>query len=93
MPWQGVFAEIEPIDADRYVQYFTPRRVGSMWSKINKAKVDRLAAEGRLHPAGRAVIDRAIADGSWTLLDAAEALVVTDELRAALVAQRATPSW
>ncbi len=79
--------KIQPIDADRYVQYFTPRRAGSMWSKINKAKVDRLAAEGRMYPAGRAVIDRAIADGSWTLLDAAEALEVTDELRRALIAR------
>jgi uncharacterized protein YdeI (YjbR/CyaY-like superfamily) len=77
--------KIQPIDAERYVQYFTPRRAGSMWSRINKGKVDRLAVEGRMHPAGRAVIDRAIADGSWTLLDAAEALVVTDELQQAMV--------
>ena len=35
-------------------------------------------------PAGEAVVERAVADGSWTLLDDVENLVVPDDLAAAL---------
>jgi len=40
------------IDADRYMIRFTPRRPGSIWSKVNLAKVEKLRAEGRMTPAG-----------------------------------------
>ena len=39
-----------------------------------------METEGLMLPAGRAVIDRAQADGSWTLLDDVEDLVVPDDL-------------
>ena len=42
------------IDAERYIQRFTPRKPGSNWSNINVAKVERLTAAGRMHPAGLA---------------------------------------
>ncbi|MGE3960161.1 MAG: YdeI family protein [Dehalococcoidia bacterium] len=35
-------------------------------------------------PAGRAVVKRAKADGSWTILDDVEALVIPDDLAALL---------
>jgi uncharacterized protein YdeI (YjbR/CyaY-like superfamily) len=40
------------IDADRYMQRFTPRRPGSNWSKINIAKVAKLREAGLMRPAG-----------------------------------------
>ena len=46
--------------------------------------VERLEREGRMTDAGRAVIERAKADGSWSLLDDVENLVVPDDLAAAL---------
>lgn len=73
----------QSIDDDSYVQYLTHRRAGSTWSKVNKAKVEQLEAAGRMTDAGRAVIDRARADWSWTRLDATEALIVPDVLAAA----------
>lgn len=76
--------KVQSVDDDRYVQYFAPRRPRSVWSRINKEKVERLVVEGRMTDAGLAVIDRAKADGSWTVLDAAEALIVPDDLAAAL---------
>lgn len=45
------------IDAERYVQRFTPRRQGSTWSAINVAKIERLTAEGRMRPAGLAAFE------------------------------------
>ena len=78
-----------PIDEDRSGLTVTPRRAGSGWSRVNKQHVQRLLAERRMLPAGQAVIDRAQADGSWTLLDDVEDLVEPPELRAALDAEPA----
>jgi uncharacterized protein YdeI (YjbR/CyaY-like superfamily) len=71
------------LDDERRMQYFAPRKPGSGWARSNKARVERLRAEGRMTPAGEAVVERAVADGSWTLLDDVEALVVPDDLAAA----------
>lgn len=79
-------SKVTPLGADRYEQWFTRRKVGSIWSRINKAKVERLTADGLMAPAGLAVIERARADGSWTKLDAVEALEVPNDLMNALAA-------
>jgi uncharacterized protein YdeI (YjbR/CyaY-like superfamily) len=72
----------------------TPRRKGSAWARSNKDRVDRLISEGRMTDAGLAVIDRAMADGSWSALDAAESLTEPHELSAALDANpEARPQW
>jgi uncharacterized protein YdeI (YjbR/CyaY-like superfamily) len=76
--------KIQPLDADSYVQYVTPRRAGSVWSKVNKAKLVELEAAGLMTDAGRKVVERAQADGSWALLEAAEAQIVPDDLAAAM---------
>ncbi len=39
-----------------------------------------MEAQGLIAPAGRAAIDQAKADGSWTLLDNSEAALVPDDL-------------
>jgi len=75
---------VRRLDEDRYWQLYTPRKSGSIWARSNKARVKRLAAEGLMTPAGLAVIERAKADGSWMLLDDAEALIVPEDLSAAL---------
>lgn len=78
--------KIQPIDDDSYVQYVTHRRAGSTWSKVNKAKVVQLEEAGMMTDAGRVVIERARADGSWDLLTAAEDGIVPDDLAAAWAA-------
>ena len=40
------------LDADSYVQRFTPRTKRSIWSAINIGHVERLTREGRMAPAG-----------------------------------------
>jgi uncharacterized protein YdeI (YjbR/CyaY-like superfamily) len=55
----------EALDDDYYLQRYTPRRPRSKWSRINVEKVERLAAEGRMRPAGLAEVERAKADGRW----------------------------
>lgn len=82
------------VDDDRTSLLITPRRPGSGWSKVNKAHLEALLGEGRMHPAGLAAIEQAKADGSWTRLDAVETLAEPEDLRAALDAvPRARAEW
>lgn len=74
----------KPLDQERTALLFTPRRAGSGWARTNKERIERLVAEGRMHPAGLAKIEAAKRDGSWTLLDGVEALEVPPDLRKAL---------
>ena len=46
------------LDADSYVQRFTPRTPRSNWSAVNIARVGELQAEGRMHAAGLAAFAR-----------------------------------
>jgi uncharacterized protein YdeI (YjbR/CyaY-like superfamily) len=75
------------IDERRSKLYFAPRKPRSGWAATNKARVERLIAEGAIRPAGLAAIERAKENGSWTLLDDVERGVVPDDLAAALAAQ------
>ncbi len=72
------------LDEQRARQYFTPRKRGSGWSRSNKERVARMIADGKMAAAGLEVIEAAKADGSWSLLDAVEALEVPEDLAAAL---------
>ena len=70
------------LDEERGMQWYAPRRAGSVWARSNKERVARLIADGRMTPAGQAKIDAARADGSWSLLDSVEALEVPGDLAA-----------
>ena len=68
-------------DDDSYVQYFSPRKARSPWSRVNKEKVERLREQGRMTPAGLAAIATARENGSWTWLDSAERDEIPADLR------------
>ena len=72
------------IDEARSRQYYAPRKATSGWAATNKARVERLIAAGLMAPAGLAAIERAKANGSWTLLDDVEQGIVPDDLASAL---------
>jgi uncharacterized protein YdeI (YjbR/CyaY-like superfamily) len=75
-------------DAGSYKQRFTPRRPRSAWSRRNVDLAERLIAEGRMQPAGKAVVDDARADGRWEAAYAGAATIeVPDDLAAALAAE------
>jgi uncharacterized protein YdeI (YjbR/CyaY-like superfamily) len=75
------------LDAQSWLQRFTPRRPRSIWSKINCAKAEALIAQGRMQPAGLAEVERARADGRWDRAYAgARTSTVPDDLQAALAA-------
>ena len=79
------------IDDEWYVQRFTPRRAKSVWSKINRERIERLTAAGRMRPAGLAEVEKAKADGRWeAAYDRPATAVVPDDLAAALAARNLT---
>lgn len=80
-------------DAARSMLWIAPRRAGSNWSRVNKAHVAALEAEGLMAPPGRAAVERARADGTWTALDGVEALEVPPDLAGALEAAGARAAW
>lgn len=78
-----VDGQLRTLDAARSALYFAPRRRGSPWAASNRARVERLAAAGRMAPAGLAVVERAQADGSWSVLEPIERLEIPPDLAAA----------
>ena len=72
-------------DEESYLQRFTPRRPRSIWSQRNVGFVERLEAEGRMTPAGRAAVEKAKADGRWEAAYAGSATAqVPEDLLAAI---------
>ena len=74
-------------DDERGKLYFAPRKPRSVWAASNKDRVERLTAAGRMAPAGITAVERAKANGSWDVLDAAERLQIPEDLAAALEAR------
>lgn len=72
------------LDDERYMQVFTPRKQGSIWSKINKQRVEKLIKEGLMTSAGLEKIEAAKKDGSWNFLDDIEDLIIPLDLKQAL---------
>lgn len=68
------------IDKETFMQYFCRRKPNSVWSKINKEKVQQLIEKGRMTPAGYASIETAKQNGSWNILDEAEELIIPEDL-------------
>jgi uncharacterized protein YdeI (YjbR/CyaY-like superfamily) len=71
------------LDAERTMLLMSPRKPGSNWSAVNKARIDKMMAAGLMHAAGLAKIEQAKSDGSWSALDAVDRLEVPDDLAAA----------
>jgi uncharacterized protein YdeI (YjbR/CyaY-like superfamily) len=77
--------QLQPWDEHFWLVRFTPRRPRAKWSENNVTVAERLMAEGRMHPAGLAEVERARADGRWTAAYAPQGrATVPDDLQAAL---------
>ncbi len=84
----------EALDELHFLQRFTPRRARSRWSRINRDKVQRLTADGRMRPAGLSEVQRAQADGRWdAAYEGQRAIVVPDDLQRELDARPAAQAF
>jgi uncharacterized protein YdeI (YjbR/CyaY-like superfamily) len=71
-------------DADSYFLYFAERKPKSVWSKLNKTRIEKLLKQGLMRGPGMAKIEAAKKDGSWTALDAIEEYIMPNPLAKAL---------
>jgi uncharacterized protein YdeI (YjbR/CyaY-like superfamily) len=72
-------------DETSWLQKFTPRGPRSIWSKINKAKAEKLIKNGQMQPAGLAAIERAKKAGQWeAAYDSHSTATVPADFQAAL---------
>ncbi|MGB0881999.1 MAG: YdeI/OmpD-associated family protein [Vicingaceae bacterium] len=81
------------LDDERFIQYFSKRKAKSNWSKINKDKVKVLIEQNLMAEAGYESIAIAKENGSWTLLDNVEALIVPEDLTAAFTKHKTTKEF
>lgn len=74
------------LDDKRTMLLLSPRKPGSNWSKLNKARVERLTAAGMMNPAGFKAVADAKKNGRWEFLADVDALIVPPDLLQALKA-------
>ena len=72
------------LDEQRSMLYLSPRKPKSVWSKVNKARVEGLIVKDRMTEAGLRVTGTSKDNGSWFALDEVEALVMPPDLTTAL---------
>ncbi|MCW1908319.1 MAG: YdeI/OmpD-associated family protein [Candidatus Saccharibacteria bacterium] len=72
------------VDDKRTKLYISRRKTKSVWAKTNKARIERLAAEGLMTDAGWAVVKVAKENGMWEALDKSDNLEKPQELETAL---------
>jgi len=72
------------LDDDTFMQFFCKRKPNSVWSKINKGKVEQLINNGLMTKAGLDRIETAKQNGSWKILDDVEELNIPEDLANAL---------
>jgi uncharacterized protein YdeI (YjbR/CyaY-like superfamily) len=58
-------AQKKSYDDTFWLQKFTPRRLKSVWSKVNTEKATQLMESGKVRPAGLREVDVAKQDGRW----------------------------
>jgi uncharacterized protein YdeI (YjbR/CyaY-like superfamily) len=86
--WGWIDAVRKRFDDKSYLQRYTRRRKGSIWSQINVDNVTRLIAEGRMTEHGLREVEAAKADGRWDRAYASgRNMKIPDDLQAAIDAE------
>ena len=62
LAWGWIDSQKRAIDADAWLQRFSPRTATSPWSKINRAKAEAQIAAGTMQAPGLAEVERAKKD-------------------------------
>jgi uncharacterized protein YdeI (YjbR/CyaY-like superfamily) len=76
------------------MQVFTPRKLASVWSGLNKARAERLLAAGLMTPAGLSVVNAAKESGAWNAWKDVDKLEVPLDLEKAIEANpEAARNW
>lgn len=81
------------VDENTSHQFFSKRKPSSTWSKINKEKVRQLINNRLMTPAGLEVVKTAKQNGSWTILDEVEKLIIPKDLEKAFKKHKSTMEY
>lgn len=68
------------VSDDQFKQFFSKRKPKGTWSKINKERVERLIQQRKMTKAGHEAIEMSKQNGSWTILDDVEKLIIPKDL-------------
>lgn len=68
-------------DDQSFYQFFSKRNPKSNWSQVNKLKIDKLEALGKMMPAGRAMVRLAKEKGTWDALEHVDSLQIPADLK------------
>jgi uncharacterized protein YdeI (YjbR/CyaY-like superfamily) len=86
--------QTKSLDAQSYLQKFTPRRARSIWSKRNIEHIKRLENEGRMRPSGIKEAEAAKADGRWeNSYDSPSNMIIPEDLLNELSKDTATAEF
>ena len=59
----------QKLDDERTMQKFAPRKSNSVWSKLNKQRIEKLIEQKLMNSAGLSKIEEAKKNGSWEALN------------------------
>ena len=85
--WIDGRRRVHPADPTRTMQLIAPR-ARHAWSATCTSRAERLEAEGRMAPPGRAAVEAGIASGPWEFYADVDALIVPDDLAAGIGGRR-----
>jgi len=68
-------------DEDSFYLLFKPRTAKSNWSKVNRARAEKMISKGLMMPAGQALIDLAKETGTWEQLATAQNNIIPADLQ------------
>jgi uncharacterized protein YdeI (YjbR/CyaY-like superfamily) len=85
LAWGWIDSQKRALNAEAWLQRFSPRKAASPWSKINRNKAEALIAAGSMEAPGLAEVERAKRDGRWErAYDGARSASVPTDLARAL---------
>ncbi len=84
---------MKPLDEEKFMQKFTPRKTKSVWSALNKRRVEKLIADGLMMPAGLTIIETGKQNGSWTKLDHVENYEIPEDLKKVFSKNKKVAKW
>jgi uncharacterized protein YdeI (YjbR/CyaY-like superfamily) len=85
--WGWVDAIRKGLDDKSFLQRYCPRRPKSVWSQVNRDKVEAMTKAGLMRPPGQLEVDRAKADGRWDAAYSVSKSEVPEDLLAAIEAE------
>lgn len=68
-------------DDESAYQFFAKRKPKSMWSLLNRTRVEKMIEQEKMTPAGQAMIDLAKRSGTWEALVPIDKMSIPDDLQ------------